>query len=312
MQATRRAILSELADGPVTGPALADRLDVSRAAVWKHVEALREDGFTIRGTETGYELASIPEYGDAAVEFGLDAPFDVEYHEQVDSTNAIARERAADGATDLVVLADEQTGGRGRRARAWDSPSGGVWMSIVVTPDIPPARVPLLTLAGAVAVTEAVRDRGVDAAIKWPNDVVVPGDGERGGRKLCGILTEMAGESGQVSWVAVGIGLNANIDQASVPPDATSIAAEVGPVDRRSLVQDILERFSVLSERPSETLDAWVASTDTLGQHVRIETATASFEGEAIDVTETGALVVRTDGEKRVVHAGDCEHLRPA
>ncbi|MFW6265304.1 MAG: biotin--[acetyl-CoA-carboxylase] ligase [Halanaeroarchaeum sp.] len=312
MQETRRAILAELADGPVTGPALADRLDVSRAAVWKHVEALREDGFAIRGTDTGYELASIPEYGAGAVEFGLDAPYEVEYHDRVASTNAIARERADDGATDLVVLADEQTGGRGRRARSWDSPSGGVWMSIVVTPDTPPAKAPLLTLAAAVAVTEAVRDRGVDAAIKWPNDVVVPGDGERGGRKLCGILTEMAGESGRVSWVVVGIGLNANIEAASLPPDATSIADETDPVDRRSLVQDVLDRFSTLSERPSETLEAWSAHAATLGRHVRIETATASFEGEAIDVTDTGALVVRTDGDERIVHAGDCEHLRPA
>lgn len=335
MQETRRAILAELADGPVPGPTLADRLDVSRAAIWKHVEALREDGFEIQGTETGYELAAVPEYGAAAVEFGLDAPYEVEYHDRLASTNALARDRAEAGASELVVLADVQTGGRGRRSREWRSPSGGVWMSIVLTPDIPPARVPLLTLAAAVAVTETVRDRGVDAAIKWPNDVVVPGpndgavsppnDGEghgsneaetstehdRGGTKLCGILTEMAGESGRVSWVVVGIGLNANVEPASLPSDGTSVQAQVGPVDRRALVQDVLERFSTLSERPTETLEAWSVHAATLGQHVRIETATETFEGDAVDVTETGALVLEQDGTTRTVHAGDCEHLRP-
>ncbi|MFW5895881.1 MAG: biotin--[acetyl-CoA-carboxylase] ligase [archaeon] len=311
MQETRRAILEELAAGPVPGPELADRLGVSRAAVWKHVDVLCEEGFDLPSTGVGYRLDGVPEYGSAAVEFGLDAPYAVEYHDSVASTNALARERADAGATDLVILADQQTGGRGRRDRGWASPSGGIWMSIVLRPDRPPARVPLLTLAAAVAVTEAVRDRGVDAAIKWPNDVIVPGEGDRGGEKLCGILTEMAGEAGRVSWVVVGMGINANLDQDDVPAGATSLQSAVGPVDRRSLVQDVLERFADLADRPDETLAAWRAYAATLGQHVRIETATESFEGDAVDVTETGALIVETGGRNRTVHAGDCEHLRP-
>lgn len=311
MQETRRAILEELADGPVPGPALADRLDVSRAAVWKHVEALRDAGFDLPSTDDGYRLETVPEFGSAAVEFGLDAPYETEYHDSVPSTNALARERADAGATDLVILADEQTGGRGRRDRGWNSPSGGVWMSIVLGPDWPPARVPLLTLGAAVAVTEAVRDRGVDAAIKWPNDVIVRGDGERGGAKLCGVLTEMAGEAGRVSWVVVGMGINANVAVDELPPGATSLQSIVGPVDRRSLVQDVLERFADLTDHPEETLAAWKTHAATLGQYVRIETATESFDGDAIDVTETGALIVETPAQRRTVHAGDCEHLRP-
>jgi BirA family biotin operon repressor/biotin-[acetyl-CoA-carboxylase] ligase len=311
MQETRRAILDELAGGPVAGPALAERLDVSRSAVWKHVEALREAGFDVRSGDDGYEIASVPEYGAAAVEFGLDAPYDVEFHDRLASTNAVARERAASGASNLVVFADEQTGGRGRRERSWDSPSGGVWMSVVVRPDVPPARVPLLTLAAAVAVTEAVRAVGVDAAIKWPNDVIVPGTGERGGRKLAGVLTEMAGESSRVSWVVVGTGLNANVPAADLPTDATSVSVEAGAVDRRELVQAILERFADLADDLDEVLPAWEILTATLGQYVRIETPTETFVGDAVDVTETGALVVEADGERRTVHAGDCEHVRP-
>lgn len=312
MQETRRAILAELADGPVPGPVLADRLDVSRAAVWKHVESLRDDGFEIRGIDEGYDLESIPEYGGPAVEFGLDAPLSVEYHDSIESTNARARERAEAGETDFVILADRQTGGRGRRDRGWHSPSGGVWMSVVLSPDLPPARVPLLTFAAAVAVTEAVADRGVEAAIKWPNDVVVPGDGERGGRKLCGVLTEMAGEAGRVSWVAVGIGINANVDRDALPAAATSLQAEAGPVDRRSLVQDVLDRFWELADQPSRIREAWSEHAITIGREVRIDTATDAFEGTAVGLTENGALRVATDTGQRTVHAGDCEHLRPA
>ncbi|MFB6071076.1 MAG: biotin--[acetyl-CoA-carboxylase] ligase [Halanaeroarchaeum sp.] len=312
MHETRRAILDALAEGPVTGPDLAERLDVSRAAVWNHVEALREAGFDVVGTEAGYDLVSVPDYGAEAVEYGLEAPYEVEYHESVPSTNALARERATAGDPNVVILADEQTGGRGRRDREWNSPSGGVWLSIALAPDLPPARVPLLTLAAAVAVTEAVRDRGVEAAIKWPNDVVVPGGGDRGGAKLAGILTEMEGESARVSWVVVGVGVNANVEAASLPATATSVQVEVGRIDRRTLVQDVLERFADLSARPGDVLPAWCEHAVTLGQRVRIDAGGEVFEGDAVDVTATGALVVSVDGENRTVHAGDCEHLRPA
>ncbi|PSQ49348.1 biotin--[acetyl-CoA-carboxylase] ligase [Halobacteriales archaeon SW_6_65_15] len=205
MNDTRRGVLERLADGPVPGPALADELGVSRNAVWKHVEALREAGFEIESKEGGggYVLDGVPEFGGPAVEFGLDAPFEVEYHDAIASTNDRARELAAEAASDAVVLADEQTGGRGRLDREWSGPPGGVWLSLVLAPDLPPAHVPALTLAAAVATTDAARQAGVPAEIKWPNDVLVapPADAEteRGGKKLAGILTEMEGEAVDVA-----------------------------------------------------------------------------------------------------------------
>jgi BirA family biotin operon repressor/biotin-[acetyl-CoA-carboxylase] ligase len=186
MQETRERVLDALAEGPVSGPKLAEDLDISRAAVWKHVEALREVGFDIESREDGYVLTEVPEFGGAAVEFGLEAPFEVEYHDSIGSTNDRARELAAAGAEDVVVLADEQTGARGRLDRAYSSPSGGVWLSIVCRPELPPAQVPIYTLATAVATAEALRDVGVDAGIKWPNDVLVEGSEA----KIVGILTE--------------------------------------------------------------------------------------------------------------------------
>jgi len=143
MNETRRAVLEALADGPASGPDLAESLDISRAAVWKHIEALREAEFAIESGPNGYELTDVTAYNGPSVEFGLEAPFSIEYHDSVGSTNDRARELAGEGATDVSVLADEQTGGRGRLEREWTAPSGGVWLSIVCRPDIAPARAPV-------------------------------------------------------------------------------------------------------------------------------------------------------------------------
>lgn len=309
MHSTRKRILTAIADGPVSGPDLAAELDISRAAVWNHVEGLREDGFKITSEPTGYSLDGIPNYGGPAIEYGLEAPLEVEYHDEIGSTNERARDLAAEGRSDIVVLADRQIGGRGRLDREWISPSGGIWLSLLLRPEIPPASAPLYTLVAAVATARAARSAGVDATIKWPNDVRI------GDRKLAGILTEMEGEADRVSWLVVGIGLNANVDPTELPGDqpATSLRSEVGEVDRRAVVQTLLEEFWALSTAsPAEILDAWRELASTLGQRVRVETPRETIVGEAVDITAPGTLVVETADGRREVTAGDCEHLRPA
>ncbi|WP_418282756.1 biotin--[acetyl-CoA-carboxylase] ligase [Halorubrum sp. DTA98] len=327
---TRRALLDALDDGPVSGPALADDLDVSRAAVWKAVEALREEGFAVESTPNGYVAPDDPPYTAAGIEYGLNAPYAVEFHDAVGSTNDRARELAADGASDLVVVADEQLGGRGRLDRQWTAPSGGVWASVLTRPDVPPAHAPAFTLAVAVAVTDACRELGVDAYIKWPNDVLVGdgspvGDGRsgvssgrasddraRGGRKLAGILTEMEGEADQVSWLVVGPGVNANIDAEELPTGATSLREQCGAdIDRRRFLQRLLERYHELTAAPDRILPAWRERTSTIGARVRVDTAAGEVHGVAVDVEFPGGLVVDTGDEHVRVHAGDCEHLRP-
>jgi len=409
MSDTRRTLLDALAAGPVSGPDLADRLGVSRAAVWKHVEALRDEGFGVESAGDGYVVTDVPEYGGPAIEYGLDADYDVEFHETLDSSNDRARELAAEGASDVVVVAREQTASRGRKNREWSAPDGGVWMSLLVRPDEPPAYAPLYTLAMAVAVCDAAREAGVDASIKWPNDVIVseandnpsgasasdgvsaseasggspahaggvatseasgsssanadgipaseasggspahaggvatseasggssanadgisaseasgssksdtPADpdtpDDRGYRKLCGILTEMEGEADRVSWLVIGPGINVNLDPAELPEGATSVAAEAGPVERRVFVQRVLERFDELRGDLDAVLPAWRERADTLGRRVRVHTASGVIEGDAVDIEHPGTLVVSTDAGEKRVHAGDCEHLRPA
>ncbi|WP_367996807.1 biotin--[acetyl-CoA-carboxylase] ligase [Haloferax volcanii] len=348
MSDTRRALLDALAEGPVSGPDLADRLGVSRAAVWKHVEALRDQGFGVESAGDGYVVTDVPEYGGPAIEYGLDADYDVEFHETLDSSNDRARDLAAEGASDVVVVAREQTASRGRKSREWSAPDGGVWLSLLVRPDEPPVYAPLYTLAMAVAVCDAGREAGVDAKIKWPNDVIVSeandnssgakaSDGvsgseasggspahagdrstdadapdDRGYRKLCGILTEMEGEADRVSWLVIGPGVNVNLDPAELPEGATSVAAEAGPVERRVFVQRVLERFDELRGDLGAVLPAWRERADTLGRRVRVHTASGVIEGDAVDIEHPGTLVVSTDAGEKRVHAGDCEHLRPA
>lgn len=329
MNERRRAVLDALAasDGPVAGPDLADRLGVSRAAVWKHVDALREAGFDVDSDDAGYTVRSVPAYGEAAVLYGLEAPYDVEYHDRIASTNDRARKLAADGAADVVVLADEQTGGRGRRGRGWAAPSGAVSLSLVVRPDRPPAHAPLYTLAAAVATADACREAGVDARIKWPNDVVVPVEDDPGSHavgasgtsyaeaageaKLAGILTEMEGEADRVNWLVVGVGVNANVAADALPAGATSLRNLVGDVDRRRFVQRLLERVHEVTDELDAVVPAWRERTSTLGRRVRVETPTGDVIGEAVAVTDSGALVVETADGEVTVHAGDCEHLRP-
>ena len=290
---TRRALLDALAadDGPVSGPALAESLGVSRAAVWKAVEGLREEGFGVESTSEGYVPPEDPGYSGPGISFGLDAPYSVEYHDRIASTNERARELAGEGAADVAVAADEQTGSRGRLDREWVAPSGGVWVSVLTRPDVPTARAPLFTLAAAVATTDAAREAGVDARIKWPNDVLVGDDMDegsaaapaetdstgRGGRKLAGILTEMEGEADRVGWLVVGVGVNANIDPETLPAGATSLSAERGaPVDRRRFAATLLERYAELTASTAAldgVLPAWRERASTLGRRVRVDVA---------------------------------------
>jgi len=316
---TRRAVLDAIEDGPVSGPDIADRLGVSRTAIWNEIEALREEGFAIESGGEGYALVEVPEYGAGAVEYHLDGAFPVEYHETIESTNERARELAREGASEVVVLADEQAGGRGRLDRAWDSPAGGIWTSVLLRPDLPPARAPLLTLAAAVATARAVRACGIDAGLKWPNDVlVVEEDGTEGTpagngpeRKLAGILTEMEGEADEVSWVVVGIGVNANVDAGALPAGATSLRERAGDVNRGRLVAELLGELDALRSEPGDILPAWRDLSATLGRQVRVETGGDPVVGEATDIAPPGRLRIDTDEGGVWVHAGDCEHLRP-
>ena len=235
---------------------------------------------------------------------------DIRWFARIDSTNRYLLGEAASGrsaAEGLVAVADEQTAGRGRLGRTWSAaPGAALLVSVLLRPALAPEQMHLVTLAAAVAASDAVRAvSGFEARVKWPNDLVVDD------RKLAGVLAEADGAGA----VVVGMGLNVSAD--SFPPDLADIATAcdlhtVGPVDREALLAAWLLAF----DRDLGGLDHAVAAaaerSATLGRRVRVELARESFSGVASRLTDEGYLVVRTDaGEDRTVTAGDVVHLRP-
>jgi BirA family transcriptional regulator, biotin operon repressor / biotin---[acetyl-CoA-carboxylase] ligase len=313
--------LAEAGDEFISGEAISDKLGLTRAAVWKHVEALRGRGYRIDAVPArGYRLSAVPDRLTALELRPLLNTHDVgqilHHFDSIGSTNDRARALAEDGAEHgEVVVAEAQTGGRGRRGRAWSSPPGrNVYFSVILRPDLPPARAPELTLLASVAVCDALRQAGVQAGIKWPNDLLA------GGRKIAGILTELASEPDRVSWVVIGIGVNVNAAEEDFPeelrPIATSMRIERGtPAPRALFLAACLTSLEGWLDRHGEegfepVRQAWRERSDTLGREVTVKAEGHDVVGLAEDVDAIGALLVRTAAGVERILSGDVIHLR--
>ena len=314
--------LAEGGEGFISGEALSNRLGLSRTAVWKHVESLRLKGYRIEAVPArGYRLMARPDRLSALELHPLLTTRALgrvlHHHETIGSTNATAFRLAQDGAVHgTVVVAEQQTAGKGRRGRAWVSPPGlNLYFSAILRPELSPQRAPELTLVAAVALAETLREAGSDAAIKWPNDV------QLGGRKVAGILTELSAEPERVHFVIVGVGVNLNAGAEHFPQElrdtATSLAQVLGrPVARAAFTAALWTRLEAWLDTYLATgFDAvrlrWKALSSTLGQQVRVRTDRGDWEGFAEDIDLTGALMVRTaDGRVERVLAGDVEQVR--
>jgi BirA family biotin operon repressor/biotin-[acetyl-CoA-carboxylase] ligase len=302
----QRAVLGALVRGPVAPGELGDRLELPAAAVTGHIDTLRDHGFEIERGPDGFELQSVPEYG-YGVQADLEAPFVIDYTPEVSSTNERARELAESAETDVAVLAETQTAGRGRYDRVWTSPPGGIYCSVLLRPTLPPEESGVLNLAAALAAADAAAEVSVEVGCKWPNDVLGP-DGD----KLGGVLAESATRDGAVEWLVIGLGLNVNLDPAELPPEATSLSALAGsPIDRRVVTQTYLETFDRWRRDRDGIVPAWRRRSTTLGQEVWLSTGGEEFVGEATDIDDSGRLVVKTAAGRRRIGAGECEHLRP-
>ena len=235
----------------------------------------------------------------------------VRWHDSIPSTNDLAMRLTEIPVPEgTVVVADEQTAGRGRRGRAWVSPRGGVWLSVILNPALAPDRLPVVGFAAAIAAGRAIRKTtGLLARLKWPNDVLVHG------KKVAGVLTEAAPTPG---WVVAGIGINANVPHDALPQEpgypAASLAGLLGkPVDREALIRTLLREldrsYTMLASAGVEgVLRRWREMAETPGLAVRVEMAAGTICGTAVDVDEAGALWVRlADGTTRRVLAGDVQ-----
>ncbi|HEX9288348.1 MAG TPA: biotin--[acetyl-CoA-carboxylase] ligase [Anaeromyxobacteraceae bacterium] len=317
------AFLAEAGDEFVSGEVISDKLGLSRAAVWKHVNALRAQGYRIDAAPArGYRLVEIPDrLGELELRPLLnthDLGQTLHSYEEVGSTNDVAKALAEEGCPHgEVVVAEAQTAGRGRRGRTWVSPPGrNLYFSAVLRPEMLPTRAAELTLVASVALCSSVRQAGVAAAaIKWPNDILVHG------RKVAGILTEMAADPDRVQWVVLGAGVNVNLREEEIPAElrgiASSLAIERGaPVPRALFAAAVLTNLEEWLDRHAAdgfgpARDAWRAMSDTLRRDVRVRTGDGDLEGVAEDIDETGALLVRTRAGLERVVAGDVELLRP-
>lgn len=303
--------------GFASGAELSRRLNVSRTSVWKHMQALRTEGYDIEShPRRGYRLISCPDDLSALeVRKNLSCSLlgcDIQQFGNVESTQQEAFRLAQRGApAGTVVLAEEQTGGRGRVGRSFFSPRGGLWFSVILRPPLQPQVCLPLSLMAGVAVVEAIRRLTMlPAVLKWPNDALI------GGRKVAGILAEIVAETDAVRFVILGIGVNANIPGDAFPSElrtiATSLKAESGSdVPRGKLLGGILENLDrryadLLSLGAESVFDAWRRCPNVLGSRVKVHSMNELVQGMALDIDVDGALLVRTDdGPVKRVIVGD-------
>ncbi len=309
--------------GFVSGEELAKKLNFSRTAVWKHIKTLKQKGYSIEAIPSkGYRLTSVPDVillDD--VRQGLTTGVigrKLHLLPETVSTNTLAASMAREGAAEgTVFIAERQTGGKGRLGRTWTSPPGNLYLSVVLRPDIPPYKAPLITLMGAVAVASAIRKQlKLRAGIKWPNDIYYSG------KKLGGILTEMSAEPDRVHHVILGIGIDVNMDLKELPADirrmSTTLAAETGKkIDRTSFLRQVLAEldrwYQRFLEGESSVLSEWRELDITLGSRVSVSFGPGTvMEGIAEDLDREGRLVLRLkDGTLRTVAAGDVTIQKP-
>ena len=298
----------------LSGEEISQTLGISRAAVWKHIKALQNEGYQIEGIrKKGYRLLANGLHQEEIAPF-LNTKWlgqEQQFWPEVGSTNDIAKKAGDETAVNgLVVFADQQTAGRGRLGRPWSSPAGeGIWFSLLLRPPLEPSLAPQLTLATAVGIAQGLRELGFTAGIKWPNDIFIKG------KKLCGILTEMRADMDRINWVVIGCGINALTKE--FPPELQSIATSLAleqprqPVIRAKVAATILNHleatYELLYQKGFAPIrQQWLDLTITLGKEVKVQTVNQLWYGTAQTMTPEGHLVVKlADGTERTVISGD-------
>lgn len=325
--------LLENKDEYTSGEELGELIGSSRAAVWKHIKALETFGIIVDSVRNkGYRISSETDTvhpAFAKVDEIAKMGFKYNYLASVGSTNQAARELANGGApSGTLVVSEVQNTGKGRLSRGWESPQGGLWMSLVLRPEIPPSSAPFMTILTGVALADVLnKEYKVPAKIKWPNDILVDG------RKLSGTLTEMDAEMTRINFIIIGMGINVNNSLDDLPKEvkAISLSQAVGQqtgavaqqsgstgekLDRVLLLHRILGSIMswskvMKSEEGREfILDRWRELSDTLGKEVRVEMVGEDLVGKAVDILPSGALVVENEKGRHEVLSGDCIHLR--
>ena len=305
------------ADGYISGQELCNRFGVSRTAVWKAINQLKEAGYEIEAQQNkGYRLMAAPDLmTEAEIKSLMHTEWvakEVLYFDTIDSTNTKAQELAEKGyPSGTLVVADKQESGKGRRDRSWVSPSGtGIFMTLMIKPDINPNNASMLTLVAALAVAKAITSvTGEEAMIKWPNDIVV------NSKKVCGILTEMNAQFDYINHIVVGIGIN--VHNESFPEEisqmASSLMIEAGGkrFHRAQIIAETMSYFEQYYDTflKTQDLSALVREYDELlvnrNKSVRVLDPKEPFDGKAMGITPKGELIVDTWESRKLVSSGE-------
>ncbi len=312
MQSTRNKLIDLLVEGSkqeefISGQLLSEKLNISRSAIWKHMNELKKDGYIIEGiSRKGYKIISYPnKLSENTIKWGLETEWlghHIIHKESVSSTQKLAHIAALDGAEHgTIVIADEQTGGKGRSDRSFHSKKDeGIWMSILLRPDILPYEAPQLTLLTATILAQVIDQyEGIQPQIKWPNDILI------NGKKIAGILTEMQAEQDKVLYVVIGIGINVNQKIESFPKDiqsrVTSLGIEKnGNIDMIKLIQNIIESFEekfdlYLEHGFPNVKTTWEKYGFRINEQLEIKTSRETWLGKFLGIAEDGALLAERD-----------------
>ncbi|ABY92357.1 biotin--[acetyl-CoA-carboxylase] ligase [Thermoanaerobacter sp. X514] len=299
----------------ISGQKLSDQLNVSRTAIWKHINELKNEGYQIEAHhKLGYMLVSEPDlliYEEVSPYLTTNFIGKNYIHKLViDSTNNFAKEMASKVPDGTVIIAEEQIAGRGRLGRSWISQKGcGIWMSIILKPNIQPQEALNLTQVAAISVVKAIEEVfHVESKIKWPNDIIL------NNKKVCGILTEMSSEIDKINYVIIGIGVNVNCDNfpEELKGKATSLYLETNSkVDRKKLTASILNNlefyYNAYLQKGFEYIGPiCIEKSITIGRQIKVIANEGEIEGKAVTIDNNGSLVVETkEGKRLSIMSGD-------
>lgn len=293
--------------GTISGVKISEETGISRVAVWKHIAALKQSGFAIDSGPNGYAL---PNPEDLLLPFCFEPSVREQiYHfQEVETTMDTAKILAREDAPHLsCVVAEHQTRGRGRLNREWISSKGGLWFTLILKPLEPPPLVYIYNFAASLSLSRVLNQLfDVDISVKWPNDLLL------GKEKLAGMLSEMETRGDMVQFLVIGIGINVNNDPSNKKFKAVSLKNVLKKkVSRKQILTAFLLEFKnrIQNINGPEIIAQWKEQTSTIGSRVRVETFDSFHEGKAVDVDETGALIIEDDQQKRKkIIYGDCFH----